>query len=215
VGARASLPIERGQLGRRTILVAGSTWPPDEALLAPLVELEDVRLVVVPHEPTQTHVASLRARLGRAVLLSQIEPGEMVEEGSALIVDRTGILLGLYALADIAYVGGAFGAGVHSVLEPAAYGVPVLAGPRIDRSRDASALREAGLLEIVETPESARATIVRLARDTRSREELGGRTGAFVRERAGATERILSSLVRRGLLPAEHAPNEAGGGAQR
>jgi len=215
-GARSTLPIERSQLGADTVLVAGSTWPPDEALLAPLVGLEGLRLVVVPHEPTPTHVASLRARLGRAVLLSEITPGEVVPAGTAVIVDRTGILLGLYALADIAYVGGAFGAGVHSVLEPAAYGIPVLAGPRIERSRDATALHDAGLLEVVEDAKAAYASISRHVSLSRRRDELGARTESFVRERAGATTRILEGLMRRSLLPADAlAQHEATSGPSK
>lgn len=204
-GARGSLPISRDQLGDRAILVAGSTWPPDEALLAPLVGIGGLRLVVVPHEPTPTHIAVLRSRLGPSVLLSEIVQGEPLTDDAAIIVDRTGILLGLYALADISYVGGAFGAGVHSVLEPAAYGVPVLSGPRIERSRDAAALHAAGLLELVSTPDEARTVVRMLIADTSRRVEWGRRAATFVRERAGATTRILDSLERHGLLPGDAA----------
>jgi 3-deoxy-D-manno-octulosonic-acid transferase len=202
-GTRAVLPVDRRQLGDGLVLVAGSTWPADEALLAGLVGDERVRVVVVPHEPTPTHVASLRARLGRSVVLSSLAPGEPIEPGAALIVDRTGILLGLYALADIAYVGGAFGAGVHSVLEPAAYGIPVLAGPRIERSRDASALHAAGLLGVVDDAPALAAAVAALRDDGALRAEKGAASGQFVRERAGATGRILASLRRHGLLPAD------------
>jgi 3-deoxy-D-manno-octulosonic-acid transferase len=200
-GRRAQLPIDRAQLGDDLVVVAGSTWPADEALFAPLVDHEHVRLVIVPHEPTSSHVASLRVRLRSTVLLSELASGDAIPPGAALIVDRTGILLGLYALADVAYVGGAFGAGVHSVLEPAAYGIPVIAGPRIDRSRDAASLRDAGLLEVVEDAEALALALERFVDDPGARHARGRACAAFVRERSGATARILASLRAHRLLP--------------
>ncbi|HJS46707.1 MAG TPA: glycosyltransferase N-terminal domain-containing protein, partial [Gemmatimonadales bacterium] len=122
-------------------LVAGSTWPEDEAALLRAFTLvraaqPAARLILVPHEPTPEHLEGVdraAARLGIPL------PQRLsAAEGPApfLLVDRTGVLAALYGAGELAYVGGGFGrAGLHSVLEPAAWGRPVLVGPRWRESR--------------------------------------------------------------------------------
>ena len=128
-------------------LVAGSTWPADEEHLVPAVAGLGMRVVLVPHEPTPHHLARAEAALAAHGLpharLSAIEAGAPVQR--VTLVDRTGVLGDLYALADVAYVGGGFGtAGLHSVLEPAAFGAPVLFGPRHANAREAGELLALG-----------------------------------------------------------------------
>ncbi|HUR95636.1 MAG TPA: glycosyltransferase N-terminal domain-containing protein [Gemmatimonadales bacterium] len=143
-------PLLRLGGGART-LVAGSTWPPDEDVLfdafARLRSTRpDVRLIVVPHEPTAEHLSACERRARRfelpaPVRLSNVE-GELPP---LLVVDRVGVLATLYGAGGMAYVGGGFGrAGLHSVLEPAAWGVPVVFGPRWRNSRDAGLLLASG-----------------------------------------------------------------------
>ena len=133
-------------------LVAGSTWPADEAVVLPafvdlLAQVPAARLVLAPHEPNPDHLALIaeRARhlkLPRPVRLSQLEH---VSPSPVIVVDRVGILADLYALADVAFVGGGYTrAGLHSVLEPAVFGVPVTVGPHWHMSRDAALLIERG-----------------------------------------------------------------------
>lgn len=133
-------------------IVAGSTWPADEAVLLPafadtLVQVAGARLVLAPHEPHPDHLAGI-AQVARSVglprptRLSQLEHGGA---GPVVVVDRVGVLADLYALADVAFVGGGYHrAGLHSVLEPAVFGVPVLVGPAWRNSRDAALLLERG-----------------------------------------------------------------------
>jgi 3-deoxy-D-manno-octulosonic-acid transferase len=133
---------------RRT-LVAGSTWPADEHQLLPAwarltARHRNVRLVIAPHEPTPAHLEPIetwaRGAGLRAVRLGS--PG--AADADVVIVDRLGVLGDLYALATVAFVGGGFhDAGLHSVLEPAAFGSPVLFGPRHAGSRDAKLLLDA------------------------------------------------------------------------
>ena len=197
----ADLPINRTAFGDDIVVVAGSTWPRDEEIVSVMAARAGVRLIVVPHEPTPDHVAAARARFEGGVLLSDVTRGQSLPDRVPLIVDTTGVLLALYALADIAYVGGGFGAGVHSVLEPAAHGVPVVSGPRIERSRDALAMHAASLLDVIATADELRAAIDRLLDDAAARAVRSDRTRAFLRERAGATARIVGALRRHRLLP--------------
>ncbi len=133
-------------------IVAGSTWPTDEAIVLPafadlLAQVPAARLVLAPHEPNPDHLAAIAQRvqnlkLPRPVRLSQLEhavPAPMI------VVDRVGVLADVYALADVAFVGGGFHrAGLHSVLEPAVFGVPVTIGPNWTMSRDARLLLDRG-----------------------------------------------------------------------
>ncbi|GJG88130.1 hypothetical protein tb265_33110 [Gemmatimonadetes bacterium T265] len=141
--------------GRRFTVVAGSTWPADEGPLGEAwaaLRRQDARarLVLAPHEPTPAHLAPLerwaaaeRLRVTRWSALLDA-PGA-ASDADVVLVDRVGVLADLYAAADAAFVGGGFhAAGLHSVLEPAAFGVPVAFGPRHANSRDAGLLLAAG-----------------------------------------------------------------------
>jgi 3-deoxy-D-manno-octulosonic-acid transferase len=178
-------------LGRLTdpgvvTLVAGSTWGPDEARLIPAFARARLispdtqwRLIVAPHEPDERHLAALEVRLSEARLpharLAAVEAGEPVPE--VVVVDRVGVLADLYALAEVAYVGGGFhSAGLHSVVEPAALGVPVVFGPRHGNAREALELEDAGAgFEVSDVPELEGCFT-----------ELSGERGREVRRRAGA-----------------------------
>ncbi len=140
-------------------LVAGSTWPADENVLLPALAAlrgdHRVRLIIAPHEPTPRHLDALERRLDDLALgharLGSLTAGEARGHGAApdapevVVVDRVGVLADLYALGRAAYVGGGFGrSGLHSVVEPAALGVPVLFGPAHGNAREAGDLAARG-----------------------------------------------------------------------
>ncbi|HSJ24222.1 MAG TPA: glycosyltransferase N-terminal domain-containing protein [Longimicrobiales bacterium] len=134
-------------------LVAGSTWEPDEAvLLEGLTRLRERgapwRMIMAPHEPSSDHVTGLERRVEQAGLSHARLPAledTGLPAADVLVVDRVGILAELYAVAHVAWVGGGFGsAGLHSVVEPAALGVPVLFGPRHGNAGEAARLVAAG-----------------------------------------------------------------------
>jgi 3-deoxy-D-manno-octulosonic-acid transferase len=129
----------------RPTLVAGSTWPADERVLLRAweevhAEVPAARLVIAPHEPTSAHLEPV-SRWASNARLSLHALGDATASSDVVMVDRLGVLGELYALADVAFVGGGFhAAGLHSVLEPAAFGTPVIFGPRHTDSRDAGLL---------------------------------------------------------------------------
>ena len=186
-------------------LVAGSTWPADEDVIVPaLAAMADsdppLRALLVPHEPTPAHLEALEARLRAhgitgAVRLSRVEAG--AEPGRTVLVDRVGVLGDLYALADVAYVGGGWGtAGLHSVLEPAAFGVPVFFGPRHANAREAAALIAAGGAFELRPGEPAEAQIAPLVRDAARRGAAGDAARACVQVSLGAAERGAAIIER-------------------
>jgi 3-deoxy-D-manno-octulosonic-acid transferase len=168
----------------RPTLVAGSTWPSDESVLMPAwAEVREsvplARLIVAPHEPSTTHLAALDRCAGEHSLSVARFGAPDVADADVVLVDEVGVLAELYSLGSAAYVGGGFHrAGLHSVLEPAALGVPVLFGPLHANSRDAGLLLEAdgavvvrdhqdasdGISHWLASPEAARAA-GRAARD--------------------------------------------------
>ena len=191
----------------RFTLVAGSTWPADEAQLLPAwarTARRDAarrpRLIVAPHEPTEAHLAPIerwaRDEGLRAARLA--EPGAV--DAEIIVVDRVGVLGDLYALADVAFVGGGFhAAGLHSVLEPAAFGVPVLFGPRHHASRDARLLLDADGAVSVPTAGELEHIIERWLSDPAARHATGDAARAVVRSGLGAAERswkLVESLLR-------------------
>jgi 3-deoxy-D-manno-octulosonic-acid transferase len=204
-------PLLRYGAGAPT-LVAGSTWPPDEDVLlnafARLRRREPgARLILVPHEPTERHIAriftaSRRFGLPRPVRLSAAD-----EPAPLLLVDRVGALATIYGAGVIAYVGGGFGrAGLHSVLEPAAWRLPVVFGPEWGESRDARLLIDARAAAGL----SERDPVGQLLRwwsnwlsDEISRAETGGRAYEAVVREAGASGRTAAILA--DLLPAQGA----------
>jgi 3-deoxy-D-manno-octulosonic-acid transferase len=130
-------------------IIAGSTWSADEDVLLGALrqvrrERPEVRLVIVPHEPQPSALRRLHTAARRLGLPAPVPMAHATERDQLVVVDRVGGLAETYALGTIAYVGGGFGrAGLHSVLEPAAWGVPVIVGPRSLDSADAVRLHAA------------------------------------------------------------------------
>lgn len=178
----------------RPTLIAGSTWPADEAVLLPAwravrVALPDARLIIAPHEPNEAHLAPIR-RWAQESSLTLATLDAARPEDDVVLVDRVGALGDLYALGTAAFVGGAFhAAGLHSVLEPASYGVPVLFGPRHHGFRDARLLHEArGGEPVHDAPELVRALRI-LFTEPDTRERASDAALSVVREGLGAAER--------------------------
>lgn len=190
----------------RPTLVAGSTWPSDEAVLFeawPAVrrDIPDARLIIAPHEPGDAHLAAIEA-WARAEGLSLARVGSADASADVVLVDRTGVLGDLYSLATAAFVGGGFhGAGLHSVLEPAAFGAPVAFGPRHSNSRDAVLLHRSRGGDSVATADETIEVLQQWLGDPAAREAAGAAARAFVQRGLGAGERSYE-LVMELLSPA-------------
>lgn len=195
----------------RTTLVAGSTWPADDAvLLAAWQALAHARpgsrrLVVAPHEPTPAHLAPVERWAREAGLSCARLDAPDDATADVVLVDRVGVLGELYAVADVAWVGGGFhAAGLHSVLEPAAYGAPVVIGPRHHASRDARDLLASGGAIAVHDVAEARDALTRLLDDVAARRTAGDAARTVVTRGLGASERSFALVER--LLPGRRRP---------
>jgi 3-deoxy-D-manno-octulosonic-acid transferase len=176
-------------------LVCGSTWTADEDhLIAAMKSSPGWRAVIAPHEPTTEHVERLEQRLTEAGLNHMRLPADAADAAvigpdvDVVVVDRVGVLADLYAIADVAYVGGGFGtAGLHSVVEPAALAVPVVYGPRHGNAREAERLRQAGGGFVAGDGTLLAAVLRRLFADADVRTHAGAAAQRFVeRDQGGA-----------------------------
>lgn len=195
----------------RPVVVAGSTWAADERHLVAVArrmaagagtEAAPAPLwIFAPHEPGAAHLAGLEKSLRdaglRSTRMAAAEQDASVHD--ALIVDRVGVLADLYAIADLAYVGGGFhDQGLHSVVEPAALGVPVLFGPRHGNAREAPELGASGGGFEVGGGESLERTIRSLLHDPPARTRAGDSARRFVEERLGGADRnaaLIAELI--------------------
>ncbi|HKW49814.1 MAG TPA: glycosyltransferase N-terminal domain-containing protein [Gemmatimonadaceae bacterium] len=180
----------------RPTLVAGSTWPADERVLLPVIaeahrRFATTRLVIAPHEPTTAHLAPIETWAATAGLrLDRLDAASASSD--VVLVDRVGVLGDLYALADFAFVGGGFhDEGLHSVLEPAAFGAPVLFGPRHGGSRDALLLVRDGGGRAVRDVASLGQAITLWIENSPARLAAGNAARALVSNGLGAAERSL------------------------
>jgi 3-deoxy-D-manno-octulosonic-acid transferase len=199
----------------RPTLVAGSTWPTDEDHLLPAwigirEKIPDARLIIAPHEVNASHLRSLGSWARYSNLTHARLEARNATNSDVLLVDRYGVLGDLYALADVAYVGGGFhSAGLHSVLEPAAFGAPVLFGPRNEKSRDAAKLVQAGGGAAISGSIDLGIRLGDWLGSTTARDAAGSFARAMVQNGLGAAERsyelVTALLLQRGLAPSGSA----------
>lgn len=210
--------MRRRQAARRVVLVpdllgeprpftfvAGSTWGQDEALLVPAWRemtaahpAHPARLVLVPHEPTPAHLEPLERALAQAGLparrYSEIETRGM-GDAAVVLVDQVGILAELYAAGDAAYVGGAFSTGVHNLMEPAIFGLPLLFGPKHRNAPEADMFLDAGAATVVRSAPDLSGALSEFVTDPARRRERGAQARAVVEANLGASERCLERLL--------------------
>jgi len=183
----------------KKVLVLGSSWESDHEVMLPAVMSlmkydKNVIAVVVPHEPTILHLEEIENTFHgkyesiRFSLLNNYK-GERV-----IIIDSIGVLLKLYTYAHVAYVGGSFKQGIHNVLEPAVYGIPVLYGPKHENSQEAVHLAEIGGGICVRNKKEAYKNLRLIFSNEQLREKIGKVCSDYVKINTGATARILNEI---------------------
>lgn len=184
------------------VFIAGSSWPADEAVYAPwLNEHKEVKAIIAPHEFDKARLNKLKQLFGgegEAVLKSEMEQHpEAGKNARVLIIDCFGLLSSAYAYADIAYVGGGFGVGIHNINEAAAWGIPVIYGPNHHRFAEAEDLKANGGGIAVASARDFTGMAERLRLDTEERERRGKSAGNYISAMTGATDIIYHDLFRK------------------
>ncbi len=177
------------------VLVAGSTWPEDEAILLPYFNRlgSEYKLIIAPHEIHEEHLQTIEAQLTRPYMrYSQLQAGA-TGDYDCLIIDCFGLLSSIYRYGRYAWVGGGFGKSVHNTLEAAVYGIPVFFGPEVHKHREVRELIQRGLGFVLHSEEDFAALLQRFDDEAACR-EVAQQLERFFAEQRGATEQLLSEL---------------------
>lgn len=185
----------------KTTIVIGSSWPKDESLLVNFINRssDDVKFIIAPHNIKSKQIQELKNAISKkTILFSDVETRLIasIEENNVFIIDTIGILTKIYSYADIVYVGGGFGnPGVHNILEPATFGVPVVIGPNYSHFAEATALvNMEGCISILNQNQLNEAFDLLLQNED-ERLEKGHVCSTFVQMNKGATQTIMNHIL--------------------
>ncbi len=144
-------------VGAAPLLILGSSWPAEEALLLEFLQkkpnaLEQFKILIAPHDLSKGHLNQLKTQFPTALFYSELENSNLAQH-QILILDTIGHLSAAYQYGSVAFVGGGFSGSLHNILEPLAYGLPVLFGPKHEKFPEAQQFIDLGFAQVVETAE--------------------------------------------------------------
>jgi len=188
-----SLPLIEKFCDGYPVFIAGSTWPQDEILLKAFTDrfplFPEWKLIIAPHEIDPSHIAQILKLFPEALTYSELT-AETVSNQQVLVINNMGMLSGVYQYAQMAYIGGGFGTGIHNTLEAAAFGLPVIFGPKYDKFQEAKDLLALEAAVSVSTAEDLSAAFEKLQKDKNS----GISAKQYVAGKTGSTAQILKFL---------------------
>lgn len=177
------------------VLVAGSSWQPDEDILLDYVNRHpDLRLVIAPHVVNDAHIQEIEQKLTTPAVRYSQATLENVDDYRVLIIDGYGLLSSIYRYATVAYVGGGFGVGIHNVPEAAVYGIPVIIGPNHQRFAEAVALIANGGCKNIKNAEDFSAIMDDFLENPAQIIQAGSAAGDYIHQNAGATPVIYQHV---------------------
>ncbi|MBD3225657.1 MAG: hypothetical protein GF313_13090, partial [Caldithrix sp.] len=194
---------EYWQSASRVILL-GSVWKEDGDHIFPAVSEvlenhEDIKCIIVPHQPEEAFVQQIKSQFNTCKPVRFTELNQGSAENRVMIVDKIGVLADLYQYAFLAYVGGSFRQGIHNVMEPAVYGIPVLFGPVHLNSFEAKqlVLRKGAL--VVSSTDDTFKILQRFITNRDAQKKVGKKAYEFAKENTGATEKIVQLIIHQHL----------------
>ncbi len=187
-------PVEKFK-GSSLLVVAGSTWKPDEDLLAAFInQSSGVKFIIAPHEVSAANVSRIKQSVTKPVIeYSKVQESE-ITSFDVIIIDSIGLLSSLYRYGNIAYIGGGFGVGIHNILEAATFGLPVIFGPNYQKFREAVELAtEGGAFPIASESELFR-KLNNLLTDKILLEKAAAISQNYVAKNVGSTQLIINKV---------------------
>ena len=179
-------------------VVVGSSWPKDENLLVDYLNQSThaLKWIIAPHNIKAEQINSLKQSIHKKTVLFSEREGKNLADYEVFIIDTIGILTKIYSYADLAYVGGGFGhPGVHNLLEPATFGVPIICGPHYSHFAEATALVELGGCISIQSAQELQEALDTLIQNADIRHEKGHICQTFVQMNTGATQKIINSTT--------------------
>jgi 3-deoxy-D-manno-octulosonic-acid transferase len=195
------LPLVKKFCSRPYVIVAGSTWPEDEEVFTHLVKTrKDVSFIFAPHEIYDDHMKRIQRLFPHRILYSDLARGVNAEDSNVLVIDNFGILSKLYHYGTICYIGGGFSNGIHNILEAAVHEKPLIFGPSFYKFQEAVDLLECGGAETVESAIELEKIVTQWLGNSVEMAERGKASADYVKEKAGATKKIMSYIQENRLL---------------
>ena len=179
-------------------VVVGSSWPKDEEIIAQYINQysnENVKFIIAPHNIKAEQIANLKTLITKPTALFSEKENQSLSDQQVFIIDTIGILTKIYSYADIAYVGGGFGnPGIHNILEPATFGIPIVIGPNYSHFAEATALVKLNGCVSIANHKDLLETFDDLIYKPDIRFQKGAICRQFVQQNKGATAIILNHL---------------------
>ena len=174
-------------------IVAGSTWQPDEEKLLDLItKFTDIKLIIAPHEVHKQNIVRVKQ------IFKQFNPvlySDFKNTGNVLIIDNIGLLSSLYKYADITYIGGGFGKGIHNIQEPAAHGKPVIFGTNYKKFSEAVELVSNKLCFSINNSEELIKITEQFINDNNYLNRISSNVLQYVKENVGSSDKIIKKII--------------------
>ena len=181
--------------GTSKVLVVGSSWPKDEEMICQYVNnISDLKVIFAPHEVHEAHIAALEKMVNKPLMRYTEATTENVRDKAVLIVNTIGLLASVYKYADITYVGGGFGVGIHNILEAATFGKPIIFGPNYKKFNEAVDLVAQKGAFVVDNYETLKSILDKMLQSDAFINEAGAQSMAYVEANLGATKKIMTRL---------------------
>lgn len=181
--------------GNQQLVVAGSTWKPDEELLIEYIHSHpEVKFIIAPHETKRANIDRLISQLKTTVVCYTEATGLTVMNSQVLLVDTIGLLSSVYRYADLAYIGGGFGVGIHNTLEAAIFGMPIVFGPNYLKFNEAVAMARLRVAFPINNYTELKTTLESLLSDTTRRQTIASACHSFTQQNLGATQTIINMV---------------------
>lgn len=187
------IPVAARFKGNDPVFIAGSSWPQDLEVLLPFIRQHhrDLRFIIAPHEIHEEEIQSLSRKLqGIAVRFSEAKEDSVADFG-VLIIDNIGMLSSLYAYGTYAFIGGAFGKGLHNTLEAAGFAMPLFFGPRYHKFQEAMDLVALGCAFPVQGTTELEAKFREISTHPYQLKQIAKASQAYIDQQAGATGKIM------------------------
>jgi len=179
-------------------VVCGSTWQEDESVLVSFINTQKgaAKFIIAPHQIKTEKIAALQQKLQVKSVLFSEKYGKTHSDYDVFIIDTIGLLTKIYNYADIAYVGGALGTtGLHNILEPATFGIPIVIGNHFEKFPEAKKLQQLAGLYAISNQKELNEILSKLLINQKFRSQTGMIAGHFINSNTGATRTVMEYIT--------------------
>lgn len=191
-----AIPAVEAFAAGQEVFIVGSSWPADIEALLPLIQKhkQSIKFIIAPHEVNEASINAVMQSLGEGAVRFSQTPEADAAKYNLLVIDNIGMLSSLYSYGTYAYIGGAFGKGLHNTLEAAVFGLPLFFGPSYDKFQEAKDLVALGCAFPVQHAEELLQAFERVHATPGLRQSITHKEKQYVQEQAGATANIMADI---------------------